>query len=393
MKVDIPISKSHYARIAMICAIAGIDIPYCDENDDIVAIREALSIGKNPIEWDKNHIWVGGSGTATRFSIAYYATQERQVIIDGSEQMQKRPISSIIEAVKSLGAEVIGESLPITIKGCRELKKSVEVDSSQSSQTISALMLIGMKNGLKITTRGKRNSWSYVELTAEVMRQFGIKVEIEEKNNYADITVHPMKDIRFLKAENIEIKKDWSSAVFWYGWCATRGEEIEIEGLKRGSCQPDEAAVDIFERIGVVTEEIPDRIRLRYNEANDNTIFELDCRKTPDLAMVLIPTLCKLERKFKVTGLDTLDGKESRRGSCLCRELRKAGYAVEWNETSMSWNGEHGIINGKTEVYNDHRMVMAMIILGAEGIDYEPLKKSYPKLIQLGIDKINANRV
>ena len=190
----------------MIWAIAGIDIPYCDENDDIVTIREALSFEKKPIEWDKNHIWVGDSGTATRFSIAYYATQECQVIIDGSEQMQKRPISSIIEAVKSLGAEVIGESLPITIKGCRELKKSVEVDSSQSSQTISALMLIGMKHGLKITTRGKRNSWSYVELTAEVMRQFGIKVEIEERNNYAEITIHPIKDIRHIKTGNIEIK-------------------------------------------------------------------------------------------------------------------------------------------------------------------------------------------
>lgn len=383
MKVNIPTSKSHYARIAMICAIAGIDIPYCDENDDIVTIREALSFEKKPIEWDKNHIWVGDSGTATRFSIAYYATQECQVIIDGSEQMQKRPISSIIEAVKSLGAEVIGESLPITIKGCRELKKSVEVDSSQSSQTISALMLIGMKHGLKITTRGKRNSWSYVELTAEVMRQFGIKVEIEEKNNYAEITIHPIKDIRHIKTGNIEIKKDWSSAVFWYGWCATKREGVEIEGLKKGSGQPDEAAVEIFKRIGVVTKEIPGGIGLRYNETNDNTIFELDCRKTPDLAMVLIPTLCKMGRRFKVTGLDTLDGKESRRGYCLCRELNKAGYAVEWSGTSLNWYGEHRIINGKTEVYNDHRMVMAMMILEAEGIDYEPLKKSYPELIQL----------
>ena len=173
MRVEIPTSKSCYARIAMISAIAGIAIPYSDENDDIIAIRTALTV-KN------GRVWVGSSGTAARFAIAYYSSMDCEVVIDGSKQLQKRPMSSIIDAVRRLGAEVQGESLPLRIKGCFWTKGEVEVDASQSSQTISALMLAGMRSGLNIKTIGERNSWSYVELTADVMRKFGVDVEIND---------------------------------------------------------------------------------------------------------------------------------------------------------------------------------------------------------------------
>lgn len=367
MKVDIPISKSCYARIAMISAIAGIDIPYSDENDDIIAIREALTT-------TDDSIWVHSSGTAARFAIAYYASKECDVVIDGSDQMRKRPISSIIEAAKAMGAEIEGNSLPIRIKGRIWTNREIEVDASQSSQTISALMIAGMRRGLKITTKGERNSWSYVELTAAIMKRFGVEIEISDKF----VKVGEMGEICNQKAD---VDKDWSSAAFWYGWCLTRKEEIEIAGLKRGSCQPDEAAVEIFGKLGVVSEETSDGIKLRLNSTTMAAdIFEADCRRTPDLAMVLIPALCKTHTKFNVTGLETLERKESRRGSALCTELRKAGYDVAWNGESMSWNGNMITIKGKPDVYGDHRMVMALMILGIEDINYEPLGKSYPEL-------------
>lgn len=373
MRVEIPTSKSHYARIAMICAIAGIDIPYNDENDDITAIREALTT-------DKDHVWVRSSGTAARFAIAYYATQDCEVVIDGCEQMRKRPVSSITEAVRAMGAEVTGDCLPVKIKGTAEPKKFVEVDASQSSQTISALMLTGMRHGMTIRTTGKRNSWGYVELTAEVMKRFGVKVEMGD----VEVTVGKMGEIA---NEKIEVEKDWSSAVFWYGWCATRGEEIEIMGLRSGTCQPDEAAIEIFGRLGVASEESSCgmKIHMRKNVVTED-YFETDCRRIPDLAMVLIPALCRLGKRFRLTGLDTLDRKESKRGSNLCLELRKAGYMTEWNGNSLWWEGEKAKPDGKPDVYGDHRMVMAQMILGTEGIDYEPLKKSYPELIQLTIN-------
>jgi len=378
MKVTIPTSKSFYARVAMICAIAGIDIPYCDENDDIIAIREALSTTRQD-----GKVWVGSSGTAARFCIAYYATQEGTVTIDGSEQMRKRPISSIVEAVKKLGAEVEGISLPVTIKGCKVPRTIIEVDASQSSQTISALMLAGMRQGLTIKTTGEKNSWSYVELTAEVMRQFGIKVEIYEKGDDAEVRIQPMRTE--IDTKNIETEKDWSSAVFWYGWCATRGEEIEIEGLKRGSRQPDEAAVEIFGRLGVVSEEYDGGILLKRGKNEEKETFTADCRRTPDLAVVLIPTLCKMGKRFTITGLDTLDRKESQRGKALATELTRVGFNVEWDGEKMSWNGDRKGNNNtttdyKTETYNDHRMVMASLIIGAATEDHESLKKSYPYL-------------
>lgn len=363
----------------MICAIAGIDIPYNDENDDIIAIRETLTAKKE----EKRQVWVGSSGTAARFGIAYYATQDGQTTINGSEQMQKRPISSIINAVRALGAEVEGESLPVTIKGCCETKQTIEVDASQSSQTISALMLVGMRHGLTIKTKGERNSWSYVELTAEVMRRFGVEVEIEERGCDAEIRIH--KREKAIERTNIEMEKDWSSAVFWYGWCATRGDEIEIEGLKQGSRQPDEAAMEIFASLGVVSEEYDKGIRLRKGNTEEKGVFTTDCRRTPDLAMVLIPTLCTKGKPFVITGLDTLDRKESQRGKALARELAKAGYNVVWDGKKMSWDGNkksapEQATHYKTETYNDHRMVMATMILGAETDDYESLKKSYPDL-------------
>lgn len=373
MKVDIPISKSHYARIAMICSIAGIDIPYSDENDDIIAIREALTT-------DGKNVWVRSSGTAARFAIAYYATMDCEVVIDGNEQIRERPISSITEAVRAIGAEVSGNSLPVKIKGTAKPKNFVDADASQSSQTISALMLAGMRHGITIKTTGERNSWSYVEMTAEVMRKSGVKVEIGDEK----IVVEKIDSV---SVENVAIEKDWSSAVFWYGWCATRRKKIKIVGLKRGTCQPDEAAIGIFGKLGVLSEETDHEMRLcmKKNFVTDES-HEVDCRRTPDLAMVLVPTLCKLKKKFKVTGLDTLEKKESRRGSNLCCELRKAGYDVQWDGKSLTWEGIMTKSYGKPDGYSDHRMVMALMILGVDEIDLQPLEKSYPELIRLKID-------
>jgi len=369
MRVELPISKSCYARIAMICAIAGIDIPYSDENDDIIAIREALSASDGKV-------YVRSSGTATRFSIAYYASQECEVLIDGNEQMRKRPISSILEAVETMGAKIEGNTLPIRLKGQIWKDKTIEVDASQSSQTISALMLAGMKQGITIRTRGERNSWSYVELTAAIMSRFGAKVVIDSEMVRVD------KVSSFTNPET-EIDKDWSSAVFWYGWCATREENIEIAGLKRNSYQPDEAAVDIFEKLGVRSEETKWGINLTYNRESamsSNDMLHIDCRRTPDLAMVLIPTLCKLGKRFNIDGLETLDKKESKRGSALCNELKKAGYDVEWTGNSLSWNGKMIATSGRPDFYDDHRIVMAHAILGTTEIDFSPLEKSYPRM-------------
>lgn len=379
MRVEIPTSKSCYARIAMISAIAGIAIPYSDENDDIIAIRIALTV-KN------GRVWVGSSGTAARFAIAYYSSMDCEVVIDGSKQLQKRPMSSIIDAVRRLGAEVQGESLPLRIKGCFWTKGEVEVDASQSSQTISALMLAGMRSGLNIKTIGERNSWSYVELTADVMRKFGVDVEINDGevsvggiNNLSRTPVVVEGVPVVVEGVPMVVEKDWSSAAFWYGWCTANGGEIEITGLSKESCQPDSAAIDIFGRLGVVSEETTDGIKLTFKGVESEGVFDVDCRRTPDLAMVLIPTLCRIGRRFAVSGLDTLDRKESRRGEALCRELSKYGYVVEWDGNKMVWNGEVCNAYGNPEVYGDHRMVMAHLILGNRP-DLTPLSKSYPAL-------------
>lgn len=370
-EVELPLSKSVVARVAMMAAVSGGKMPDAGGSEDGEIIIKALTSSEK-------RVCVGSSGTAARFAIAYYGSRSEVRIVDGSEQLRRRPVGAIVNAMRRLGTKIeyIGEEerLPVRIEGCMEIKREVEAEAGESSQTISALMLIGAKRGMKINLKGDIVSQTYIELTQRLMMKAGVEV----KNDGKAIEVS-----QGVFRTDGEIDRDWSSAVFWYGMVAVGEEEgLLLKGLRMRSGQPDERVVMFYDRLGVESKETSEGVMI-YKKESQSTCFEEDCKGCPDMVPVLVATLCRMGRRFSLCGLETLERKESRRGTVMVREMGKLGYRLEFDGEKMWWNGERCRRQGLADVADDHRIAMALIVAGAEIGNTECINKSYK-----GIDTI-----
>lgn len=132
-------------------------------------------------------IHVGSAGTAARFLTAMLGVSEGTFVINASEQMQKRPMQPLFEALISLGASVewLGEAwhLPVRIAGAGAQIRSLEqeavlnLDISTSTQFLSAFLLIApmFPHGIRIHITSEKKDGSYIRITRKMMQEFGVE--------------------------------------------------------------------------------------------------------------------------------------------------------------------------------------------------------------------------
>lgn len=343
-EITLPSSKSISNRALIIKALSG--LPFEIENlstaNDTQILQQLLA-DKNRTTFD-----VGHAGTAMRFLTAYLAIQQGEFILTGSERMQQRPITILVDALTTLGADITylkNEGFPpLKIIGKTLSGGEITIDGSISSQYISALMMIApyIKNGLKINFEGQVASKPYLDMTAEMVKDFK-----------AGFVVEP----------------DWSSASYWYSMVAlAKDAEITLLGLKKKSLQGDSVVAKIYENFGVKTEYFNKGIRLTKNPnfRLRTSDFQLNFTNCPDLAQTVAVTCAALNCAAKLTGLSTLRIKETDRIAALQNELSKLGCAVVVDGDDLiigflSPNSYHHCesMNLAIKTYDDHRMAMA----------------------------------
>lgn len=141
-EIALPSSKSISNRVLLLDALSGRRgrLERLAECDDTDVMRHAL-------DTDADTVNIGAAGTAMRFLTAYFAVQEgREVVLDGSERMRRRPIGVLVDALRECGAsiEYMAEEgyPPLRIKGRRLSGGALTMKASVSSQYVSALSLI-----------------------------------------------------------------------------------------------------------------------------------------------------------------------------------------------------------------------------------------------------------
>lgn len=381
-RLTLPLSKSMSNRALIINALTpGADklerVAECDDTD---AMLKALA---SP---EANEINIGAAGTTMRFLTAYFATREgREVTLDGSERMRQRPIGVLVEALRSLGADIdyAGEEgfPPLRIRGRRLKGGELTLDSTVSSQFISALLMVAplMDEGLKLTLKGETVSRPYILMTLKMMEDAGVESDfIDDVVSIAPQTYRPT--LR-------EVEGDWSAAAAWYEICAISSGAVTIDNLCRESCQGDRKLADIFASLGVETvwEGENGGTDLMASPDQDARL-RVDFSDTPDLAQYVIVTCAMLGIPFRFTGLSTLAIKETDRVSAVTAELAKLGILLQpEGRDVLSWEGQRRPIAElpRFDTYADHRMAMCLapVALFVPGIiinDVEVVSKSYP---------------
>ncbi len=375
----LPASKSICNRVLIIHALSGGKQPLSNlsDCDDTKVMIEALKSRPTTID-------IGAAGTAMRFLTAFFSTQSSCHILTGTDRMQHRPIAPLVDALRSLGANIAYERNegfpPLRISGSTLCGGEVSMPGNVSSQYISALLLIApiLQNGLNLHLTGSIISRSYINMTISLMQEFGAQAFWSD----SDIIIKPSTYID----RSYSMESDWSAASYWYEMVALSSvASIRLTQLSRGSYQGDSRVAAVFEKLGVHTEYTSQGVNL----TKVNTVvsyFEDDFSDIPDLAQTVIVTCALLGVPFRITGLQTLKIKETDRVLALEKELYKLGFVLkdEAEGSVMFWDGERSpFVEGAViETYEDHRMAMAFapaaLKFGSICIDHpQVVNKSY----------------
>lgn len=372
-------SKSESNRLLILKALyPDLEISNLSNSDDTQVTLKALKNNESIV--DIHH-----AGTAMRFLTAFFSVKPNsKVVLTGSSRMQDRPIELLVEALRSLGAEIEYVNRkgfpPLKITGKKIDISQVALPANISSQYISALMLIApsLKNGLEIELIGETTSIPYIKMTQTLLDNLGFKTFF----NNNKIKISPADKITL---NQWTVESDWSSASYFYSVVAIANKsEIALESYYSESLQGDSDLVQIYKKIGVTTVFNNSSITLSKtpNFALPE-VLDLDLRNTPDLAQTIAVSCFGLGVDCNLTGLHTLKIKETDRLEALKVELEKLGAIISITNDSLELRFS-GVINQNISIdtYNDHRMAMAFAPLGIKVPivinNSEVVSKSYP---------------
>lgn len=376
-EIPLPSSKSESNRALIIDALT-------DGENKLSNLAEARDtqtmirlLTTNPPIFD-----VLDAGTTMRFLTAYAAITNQQKILTGTPRMCQRPIGILVEALQEVGAEIHYMNQegypPLAVHGL-DVQKSQQIHmrGDVSSQYISAMLLIAplLPKGLEIILEGKVGSQTYIQMTLELMAQFGISYHW--KNN--SITIPPQK----YQPATYSVESDWSGASYWFSLvaCSDAGS-LFLKGLKANSLQGDSKIVELMDQLGVKSSFEPAGILLQKQPVTG--LKQFDFTHCPDLAQTVAVTCAIIGQDSIFTGLESLRIKETDRIHALQQELAK--FKAELREIASDTFQVIPSVSMPREVeiqtYDDHRMAMAFMPLATKTDlwveDPKVVDKSYP---------------
>jgi 3-phosphoshikimate 1-carboxyvinyltransferase len=391
-KIQAPASKS-YAQRAIFAATLGQskclvkNLGTCDDVNHILAISEQLGaeilktedgIEINPrINEISRNLNCGESGLGIRLTTSIVTTFGGQFTIRGEGSLVSRPMNSFETFLPQLGVKFESNNgfVPLTTNGIIN-GGNIQIDGSMSSQFLSGLLMaIPLAEQDSQIEVSNLVSFRYVDMTLQVMKDFGIQFTSENNKNYQIRGNQTYKNPKVY-----EVEADWSGAAFWIIYGALY-QDIEIQGLNEHSLQADRAILEVLDKCGTSYTWNQKNLRVQQSSLKP---FEFDATNCPDLFPILATLAAAINGESKIRGVHRLKDKESDRGLSIQSEFAKLGLQIELEKDTMIIKGHSSLNSGTVHSNNDHRIAMAFAIasnLTKHGIEIEnaeAVAKSYP---------------
>lgn len=352
-------------------------------NKDELVINSA---GVNPVSGEIN---CGESGLSIRMFTPLVALGRKQVTINGSGSLATRPMDFFDEVLPLLHIKVKSNNgkLPLVIEGPVK-PQNITVDGSLSSQFLTGLLMAYAAAGASDVSIGVTNlkSRPYIDLTLDVMKQFGLKVP--ENRNYESFYFAPEKthhsllttDDSPLTTHHYTVEGDWSGGAFLLVAGAIAGN-ITVKGLDVFSTQADKAVLQALMDCGAGISIEPSKIELRSMPLKAFHFNATDC---PDLFPPLVALAACCQGTTAIEGAGRLTHKESNRALTLQEEFGKMGIEITLQGDLMLIKGGTGLKGARVHSRHDHRIAMACAVaaLKADGEvtieEADAINKSYP---------------
>ncbi len=394
--ITAPPSKSytHRAIISAFVTRAKVRIEnplFCDDTlATIKAIRQfgvLIDCGEKHIDMDARSrlelinpvIDCGESASTLRMLMPMALLFDEDIVFTGGSSLKARPITSYTELFDKEGvAYQYSGKLPITISGML-YTDYVEIDSSVSSQFVSGLIyyMAFQRKVATIKLLGKVVSKKYIDMTIDVLKQFGVDILFEDD-------VIEIKSFKEVNLESFTVEGDYSQAAFFIAYGLFK-EDLVLANLKENSLQADRVIVDIVKDMGGKVVFEGDSLLVNRTELKGMVI---DVENSPDLAPPVSLIASLSNGRSVITGTKRLRVKESDRIHSTVSALKNLGVDIHAYGDDIVIEGSSLLNSGRVDSYDDHRIVMMSAMAGLIGdvdveiIGREAVSKSYPRFFE-----------
>ena len=358
-EVNLPGSLSYTTRALALAFLTPdpvkiLNSAQCDDSSVMMDCLEKLRLG----DCEMN---IRLSGRTARTILALACISPGKKIINCDEAFKKRPMTDLVDSLRSLGAEIEYLEregfLPLRVLSSSLNSGVVQVKGDVSSQFLSALLMIAPKVGLEIEVDGELSSKPFVDMTIEIMKDFGVNVQ---NQNYRNFKVEGA-----YSCERYTVEGDATAASYFLALNAITGSNVKIIGLNNNSKQGD----------------------IIFEEIINSTESSFDMKNCQDIVPTVAVMAAFAKGETHLFGLKNLAFKESNRVESVASELRKMGIKVETGNDFMKICGgkPHGAL---IDPHGDHRIAMAFAIAGLKipGIliqNPEVVSKSFPNFFEV----------
>jgi 3-phosphoshikimate 1-carboxyvinyltransferase len=362
-RVDLPGSKSITNRALLLAALADRTVTlrgalfsrdtrlmvaalrtlgFAVETDEpALTITVAGQGGRIPVR--QAAIDVGNAGTAARFLTAFVCLRpDGEYRFDGDAAMRRRPIGALLDALAAQGAKADARTFPFTLRTAGLPGGEVALDASESSQMLSALLMVAPHARAPLTVRltGAAGSKPFVTMTEAMVRQFGPAPAV------------------------YDIEGDASAASYFLALPLVTGGEIVLPNYG-GTLQGDVRFADVLAEVGL-RRDGPRAFSFPAGAARRGVAR--DFREFSDTFLTLAALAPLLDGPTRITGIAHTRKQETDRVAGAAAELRRLGQHVIEEEDSLEIHPRPLVPDMEIETYHDHRFAMSFGILGCHDL-------------------------
>ena len=328
-----------------------------------------------------HELFIGNSGTTIRFLTAALSALGGNYRLVGVPRMHQRPIGDLVNALKpvcegTIECESIGGCPPVSIQTSGWTQSQMRVAGTVSSQYLSGLMMAAPISGrqCEIVVSGELVSRPYVEMTAQIIRDFGVEVELIDATDRGDQTLSCRIDGRSgYRGRQYAIEPDASAASYFWAAAAITGGEVTVLGLSAKALQGDVGFVDCLEQMGCRVNRQSDRITVAGPRQLRG--IDVDMNAISDTVQTLSVVALFADGPTTIRGVAHNRFKETDRIGDLARELRKMGAEIIETDDGLSINPANvpcqtesdridSVPTAILDTYDDHRMAMSLALAG-----------------------------
>ncbi|GAA3442044.1 3-phosphoshikimate 1-carboxyvinyltransferase [Planomonospora venezuelensis] len=332
---------------------------------------------------------VGLAGTVMRFVPPMAALADGEVSFDGDPHARKRPMGTILAALRALGAEVTGDALPFTVRGPLT-GGEVTLDASGSSQFLSGLLLTAARFPKGVTVRHDGPpipSQPHIRMTVQMLREYGVQVDDSEPDVWR-VAPGP------ILARDFTVEPDLSNAAPFLSAAMVTGGTVVIPGWPEETTQPGDQLRQLLADMGASVERTPEG--LAVTGTGRICGIEADLRDVAELTPTIAALAALADSPSRISGVAHIRGHETDRLAALVAEINNLGGDA--NETSDGLEiRPRPLTGGVFRSYADHRMATAGAVIGlaVPGVQVEDIAttgKTLPEFASMWARMLEEDR-